>query len=341
MKLSEIGQFGMIDVVAKMIEESRDNRIDSWHNLLNGVGDDCAVWKGNPANQLAKVDCQVEGVHFNLDLISWEDLGWKSLAVNLSDIAAMGGLPDYALVSLGLPLDTRVEDVVLFYKGLLKLARQSGTAVVGGNMSSSPHVFVDVMVIGKTTNPGGRYLTRGAAQPGDQIAVTGWLGTPAAGLEMLKWKLNFSVRTKNYLRLAFTHPEPRLVEGQILIKSGVKTAIDISDGLLSDLGHICKASKVGAVIYPALLPVRSEVKRAFGERSLHMALSGGEDYQLLITAKSVVIERARKNLKYPLTVIGEIKADKTGENKIEVLDEKGSQISPQNTAWDHFRRERQ
>src|SRR5512137_1755297 len=112
MKVSELGQFGMIEMVAKMIQESRDNRISSWNNLLDGIGDDCAVFKGGTDNQLAKVDCQVEGIHFNFDIISWEELGWKSLAVNLSDIASMGGVPRYALVSLGLPLDTNVENVV-------------------------------------------------------------------------------------------------------------------------------------------------------------------------------------------------------------------------------------
>jgi thiamine-monophosphate kinase len=185
MKVSELGQFGMIDVVAKMISESRDENIDSWKNLLDGIGDDCAVWRGDTHNQLAKVDCQVQGVHFSLDIISWEDLGWKALAVNLSDIASMGGIPRYALVSLGLPLDTEVENVVSLYKGMLRLAQKTGCAIVGGNMSGSPMIFIDVSVIGRTGNAEGKYLSRATAQPGDKIAVTGWLGTSAAGLEML------------------------------------------------------------------------------------------------------------------------------------------------------------
>src|SRR5512135_2269489 len=166
MKLSELGQFGMIDMIASMIEKQRNNESESWRNLITGVGDDCAIWKGDLTNQYAKVDCQVEGIHFDLDLISWEDLGWKALAVNLSDIAAMGGIPSYALVSLGLPLDTRVEDVEALYRGLLTLARQSGTAVVGGNISRSEVVFIDVNLSGVTGNPQGRYLTRSAAKAG-------------------------------------------------------------------------------------------------------------------------------------------------------------------------------
>jgi thiamine-monophosphate kinase len=152
MKVSQLGQFGLIDKIAAMIEAGRDNQADSWKKLIHGVGDDCAVWQGDPANQLAKVDCQVQGVHFNLDIISWEDLGWKSLAVNLSDIAAMGGIPRYALVSLGLPLDTEVEDVLSLYRGMLKLAGLSGVAITGGNISGSPFIFVDVSVIGRTGN---------------------------------------------------------------------------------------------------------------------------------------------------------------------------------------------
>ncbi len=178
--------------------------------------------KANTANQLAKVDCQVQGIHFNLDIISWEDLGWKSLAVNLSDIAAMGGIPHYALVSLGLPLDTEVENVVSLYKGMLKLAKLSGTAIVGGNMSGSPTIFVDVSVIGRTGNPEGKYLSRSSAKPGDRIAVTGWLGTAAAGLEMLTHKLKFETSITGCLRQAFAQPEPRLAEGRLLVEKGVK-----------------------------------------------------------------------------------------------------------------------
>jgi thiamine-monophosphate kinase len=336
MKVSELGQFGMIDAVAKMIQESRDNRTESWKNLLDGIGDDCAVWKGNSANQLAKVDCQVEGIHFNFDLITWEELGWKSLAVNLSDIAAMGGDPLYALVSLGLPLDTEVENVIRLYKGLLNLAQKTGTAIVGGNMSSSPNVFVDITVIGKTGNPEGKYLTRSSAKPGDKIAVTGWLGTPAAGLEMLTRKLSLSTESQVRFRQAFTQPEPRLKEGKLLIEKGVETGIDISDGLISDLGHVCKASQVSALIRTDLLPILPEVKEVFGPKSLEMALSGGEDYQLLMTAKQETIETVSKASKYPISIIGEILGGEPG--KIDVLDENNHPVRLQKTGWDHFKR---
>jgi thiamine-monophosphate kinase len=337
MKVSELGQFGMIDLVAQMIQQARDNQADSWKNLLAGIGDDCAVWRGDAANQLAKVDCQVQGVHFNLDIISWEDLGWKSLAINLSDIAAMGGIPRYALASLGLPPDTEVEDVASLYKGMLNLAKLSGTAIVGGNMSSSPMVFIDVSVFGLTGNPQGKFLTRSSARVGDRIAVTGWLGTAAAGLEMLKHNLKFARPVAKCLKQAFTHPEPLLAEGLLLVEEGVKAAIDVSDGLLADLGHVCKASAVGAIIEAERLPIRPEVNSAFGARSFDMALSGGEDYQLLFSARPAIIERVRKASSCPVAVIGEIVAQNAGQ--VVLVDEEGKRSRPRKTGWDHFKRE--
>lgn len=335
MKVSELGQFGMIDAVARLIEESRDNTVDSWKNLITGIGDDCAVWRGDTANQLAKVDCQVQGIHFNLDIISWEDLGWKSLAVNLSDIAAMGGIPHYALVSLGIPVHTNVEDVISLYQGMLKLAGLTGTAIVGGNMSGSPNVFIDVNVIGSAGNPEGKFMTRSSAMPGDKIAVTGWLGSAAAGLEILRGKSTSLTPASDCLKQAFVQPEPRLREGRLLLEKGVKTAMDISDGLLSDLGHICKASQVGAIIQTERIPIKPEARSAFGMRALDLALSGGEDYQLLFTAPSAVIEQVKQVSSYPVTVIGEIISENIG--RIVLADAEGTHAVPEETGWDHFK----
>jgi thiamine-monophosphate kinase len=336
MKVSELGQFNLIDVVAEMIAEARDQHAESWQNLISGIGDDCAVWRGDSANQLAKVDCQVQGVHFNPDILSWEDLGWKALAINLSDIAAMGGSPRYALVSLGLPLDTEVEDVKALYRGMLKLALNTGTAIAGGNMSSSPVVFVDVHVIGRTGNPRGKFLSRSFARPGDRIAVTGWLGTAAAGLAMLTQKLKLEDEAAGCLKGAFARPEPRLAEGQLLVEKGIRTGTDISDGLLSDLGHICRASAVGAVVEIERLPIREEVAAAFGEKRFEMALSGGEDYQLLFTGRPAAIERVRQASSYPVTVIGGIVAENAGQ--VVVVNQEGKRYQPQKTGWDHFKR---
>ncbi len=334
MKLAEIGQFGMIDLIAEMIAKQRDPLSESWRDVIAGVGDDCAVWKGDCANQFAKVDCQVEGVHFNLDIISWEDLGWKALAVNLSDIAAMGGIPGYALVSLGLPPHTEVQNVISLYQGLLQMAAFSGTAVVGGNLSRCPVIFVDVSVIGKAGNADGKFLSRSAAQAGDLIAVTGWLGSAAAGRDMLCQKTAFSP-DEVVLRQAFTRPQPRLAEGRLLVEKGVRAGLDISDVLLADLAHLCQASRVSAVVNLNDLPVRSEIIRRFGDRAAEFALSGGEDYQLLFTAQPEMVKTVQKCSAYPVSVIGEISELK--ETMVRVLDQRGRDYQPARNGWDHFK----
>jgi thiamine-monophosphate kinase len=336
MKVSQIGQFGLIDKIAKLIEAASQPQAESWQNLRTGVGDDCAVWQGERTCYLSKVDSQVRGVHFTLDIISWRDLGWKALAVNLSDIAAMGGRPLYALVSLGLPFETEVEDVMSLYQGMLELAGATGTAVIGGHVSASSNLYVDVQVTGRTESPEGLVLSRAAAQPGDLIAVTGWLGSAAAGFRMLKQKLTLGPSVTKYLKGAFSHPEPRLAEGRWLLENGVGCAIDISDGLIADLAHICQSSGMAAEIQPDKLPVRAEVKAAFGEKALDLALSGGEDYQLLFTALPSVMESVRKVSSYPIAVIGEVKVGPPGQ--VFLVDKSGQRTVPAPAGWDHFKK---
>ncbi len=334
MKISELGQFRLIDLVNEMVNKSRNEESASWQNLIIGIGDDTAAWRCDDTTQLAKVDCQVQNVHFSFDYVTWEELGWKALAVNLSDIAAMGGFPRYALVSLGLPPDTEVDDVTDLYRGMLKLAKSSGTAVIGGNMSGSAVVFVDVTVIGSTGDKNGSMLLRSSVKPGDKVAVTGYVGTAAAGLDMLRKKMRFDAETTNILRIGFARPVPRLAEGRLLIESGVKAAIDISDGLLADLGHICESSRVGADVYIENVPVHPKVRESFGDKALELALSGGEDYELLFTASREIIEKVKQSARCPVTVIGEIVA---APGKITLVDGKGNRFSPGKTGWDHFK----
>ncbi len=336
MKVSQIGQFGLIDKIARLIEDSSRPQAESWQNLRTGVGDDCAVWQGERTCYLSKVDSQVQGVHFTLDIISWRDLGWKALAVNLSDIAAMGGRPLYALVSLGLPFETEVEDVMSLYTGMLDLAAQTGTAVIGGHVSASSNLYIDVQVTGRTASPDGLVLSRSAAHPGDLIAVTGWLGSAASGLKLLKHKMALEPSVTEYLKGAFAHPEPRLAEGRLLLDNGVRCAIDISDGLIADLAHICQNSGVGAEIETEKLPIRSEVKAVFGDKAADLALSGGEDYQLLFTASLSVMEAVQKSSSYPVTIIGMVKAELPGQ--IEIIEKSGRRVSPVSSGWDHFKK---
>ena len=334
MRVSELGEFGLIDLLAEMVHSAQDSQSVSWQRLTVGIGDDASAWHGNTSTQLATVDSFIQDVHFSLDIFPWEEVGWKALAVNLSDIAAMGGIPRYALVSLALPGDTEVEDVTTLYRGMLELAQQSGVVIAGGNISSAPLVIVDITILGDTENHDGYLLTRSAAIPGEQIAVTGYLGTAVSGLEMLTEQLQFDPETTIHLKSAFLHPHPRIAEGQLLVAQGIKTAIDISDGLISDLRHICKLSQVGAKIEIEQVPVHPAVQTSFGDKSLELALSGGEDYELLFTGSAETINRVKEKASCPITVIGEIVADKIGG--VTLVDSKGNPFNLHKAGWEHF-----
>jgi thiamine-monophosphate kinase len=323
MKVSELGEFGLIDLLAKMAA-GRDER------LLIGIGDDAAAWQGDDSIELATVDSFIQDVHYPSGLVHWPELGGKALAVNLSDIAAMGGLPRYALVSLALPPETEVDSVTTFYTGLLRLAGEYGVTIVGGDTSNAPLVVISITVLG--SSPQKRLLTRSSAQAGELVAVTGNLGAAAAGLEMLTRNLEFEAEAAARFQRSFFKPTPRIIEGQLLLEQGVKTAIDISDGLVADLGQICKSSKVGARIEAERVPVEPEVKASFGERALELALTGGEDYELLFTAGAEAIDRVKKVASIPVTVIGEI----TAGQGVTVVDRQGKPLKLGRAGWEHF-----
>ncbi|MCJ7605733.1 MAG: thiamine-phosphate kinase, partial [Dehalococcoidales bacterium] len=209
MKVSELGEFGLIDLLAKMVSAQQAQQPPN-PRLYIGIGDDAAAWRIPDEIQLATVDTMVQGVHFSTDTVTWKELGWKSLAINVSDIAAMAGVPDYALVALTLPDDTLVEDVSSLYEGMLEIATQFGITIIGGNVSSSPVVSITITVLGS-----GRediLLRRSTARPGDIVAVTGFPGHAAAGLEVLAKKLYVPEKAVRVFVDAFTHPMPRMIE---------------------------------------------------------------------------------------------------------------------------------
>ena len=330
MKVSELGEFGLIDRLAGMVEHTRGE--DS--NLVIGIGDDAAAWQTDTAVQLATVDSLVQDVHFSLDTASWEDVGWKSLSVNLSDIAAMGGQPEYALVALGLLGDTDVEDITSLYRGMIDLAGQYHVKIIGGNIVRTPQLVINVTVLGSAVSREG-LLTRSAARPGDGVAVTGQLGSAAACVEMFARGLPFETEVAAVRKKALLRPTPRVAEGRLLVENGVKAAIDISDGLLADLQHICRASRVGAWIEADRIPIAPAVKPGFGERALELALTGGEDYELLFTASNECVEKISKAASCPIYVIGEVVVD--DEHRVQVIDSQGNPVSLPGKGWDHFR----
>jgi len=205
MKVWDIGEFALIDVLSQIVSLGEAER-----QVVVGPGDDAAAWRVDDSILLATTDTMVQGVHF-VTGSNWRQLGWKSLAANLSDIAAMGGVPQYALVSLSLPGDTEVDDVVQLCQGMMAMADRFKVAVVGGNVTRAPVVVVTLTVVGQAQAEG--ILTRSAAVPGDLIAVTGYLGSSAAGLKMIGGCLEFPEEIRDHIGRAHLQPVPRIAEG--------------------------------------------------------------------------------------------------------------------------------
>jgi thiamine-monophosphate kinase len=335
MRLLELGEFGLISLIHSKVARYEDSRRTPWHDVLVGIGDDAAAWQGNGRIQLATTDTLVQNVHFNLDIITWEELGRKALAVNISDIAAMGGIPKYALLSLALPGELEVEDLSKFTDSMANMAREFEVALVGGNVTIAPNVVITVTIIGSSKDSD--LLRRSTASPGQQVAVTGYLGSSAAGLEIVKGRPVSDAKAGRLLRQAHFNPIPRVKEGQILVEQGVRTAIDISDGLVADLGHICEASNVSARLSLQQVPVHPAVVANFPDYE-DLALSGGEDYELLFTADQTTIGRARQALDCPVTVIGDI-TDAKGPTRVIVVDRNGNVVPYQTGGWEHFKSE--
>ncbi len=333
MTLSELGEFGLIDLIRTASTRYQDPGRTPWREMLLGIGDDAAAWQGGNRIQLATTDTLVQSVHFDLGAITWEELGWKALAVNLSDIAAMGGVPEYALLSLALPAELKVKDLSEFINSFTDMAMEFGVAIVGGNVAVAPNVVITVTIIG--CSRGKTMLERATALPGEKIAVTGYLGLSAAGQQMLKGKMISDPDARNILRQAHFKPVPRVKEGQILVEQGVRTAIDVSDGLVADLDHICESSKVGAKVNIEQVPVHPLVTAHF-PNSQELALSGGEDYELLFTADKATIDQVRQALSCPVTVIGSITKEEF-PTRVLVVDSRGTVVPYKKRGWNHFK----
>ncbi len=331
MKLSSLGEFGLIELIKDAIQANRDPSSEASARILIDVGDDTAAWTGSDTTQLATTDSLVEGVHFKFDWCTWEDLGHKSLAVNLSDIAAMGGIPRFALVSLSCPPDVDSDSVMSYYRGMTRLARRHDTVIVGGNLTSSPMVTSAVSLIGEA--PQQRLMTRSCACPGQVVAVTGTLGGAAAALERLS-RGEPPAAVPQSLLLALSRPPSRAAETRVLVEEGVRCAIDISDGLMSDLGHVCLCSHVSAVIEAGHLPLCDGYEGSH-EDHVRLALSGGEDYELLFACEPGLVARIAGRLECAVTVIGRITAAEA-EPTIRVESPDGTALRTDRTGWRHF-----
>ncbi len=337
MKLSELGEFGLISRIREKLGPDSGQ-------LVRGIGDDCAVIRGGTdVVTLATTDMLVEGIHFDLDYISARELGEKALAVNLSDIAAMGGKPRWLLLSLGLPADMEVNFLDDFYKGLIESGDRFGVRLAGGDtVSSGGGLLINIALYGEAAADD--VLYRDAASPGDRLFVTGTLGDSASGLELLKKGIrrNRCKPWESTLIERHLQPEPRLKESALVASEKLASAMmDISDGLLQDLGHICRESGVGARVWTEKVPISEAFTEARGKHGLDemLPLTGGEDYELLFAVPEGnmgILDSCRHLFESGLSEIGEI----CEGSEVSVFDGKGLPLAVTCGGYDHFRKER-
>jgi thiamine-monophosphate kinase len=302
--------------------------------LRLGIGDDCALLRPRRGEELAvTTDLSIAGRHFRLDWHPPQSVGHRALARGLSDLAAMGARPIAAFLSLGLPRELTISAggrpawVDSFLDGLLQLAATHKTPLAGGDLSESPTALADIVLIGAV--PRGKALLRSTARPGHSLYVTGTLGGAAADLARLAELQPRRIAKKLEADLApHLYPQPRIVQGLWLVRHGAASAaIDISDGLSTDLAHLCQESDVAAEVDAALLPIHPAA-------TLAQALNGGEDYELLFTAPANA-RSPRKIAGVPITRIGRILPLRQNRPAITLLTLEGSQpLNPQ--GWQHF-----
>ncbi|MFO8002037.1 MAG: thiamine-phosphate kinase [Marinilabilia sp.] len=313
MKLSEIGEFGVIERFARHFKDMTGNKI-------TGIGDDCAIMPmDDHYEQVITTDLLIEEIHFLRSKISPFNLGYKSLAVNLSDIAAMGGRPTGSFLSVAIPPDMEVEFMDEFIEGYRALSGKYGVPLLGGDTTKSPgKLVINVCVTGITER--GKARMRSQARPGDVVCVTGPLGDSAGGLKVLLANHEAEEEFRPLLNWHWK-PEPAVNEGLWLARQeAVHAMIDLSDGIASDLEHIVRGSNTGALIDVDKVPLSHALKQAsekHGWNALEMALTGGEDYRLLVTIGpeyyKIIKEAYDQHFSEPLASVGYITEQTPGK----------------------------
>ena len=297
--LGDIGEFAFIDRIASMLSTSPE--------VIEGVGDDCAVVRAGDRTLLVTCDLSIEDVHFRHKGFAPEDIGWKAAAAGLSDIAAMGGVPQFLLTSLAAPSDYDADQLEGVYRGVVDAAQHCGAVVIGGDVTRSPSgLILDVMAIGEA--PEGRYTLRSGAKTGDMFAVTGWPGRSAGGLEALEKGIDAPALIRAHL-----HPEPRIREGQWLsARDDVHAMLDLSDGVVQDAGRLSERSGLGVAMTSASVAIDPELVMLCSEtgRSLQdYTFTGGEAYELAFAIApetcGETLAAFRKEFSQPVHILGE------------------------------------
>lgn len=332
----ELSEDRLIEAIARVLSGDEPG-------VIVGLGDDAAVVETGSGEQILTTDLLVEDVHFDRGSISPHDLGRKSITVNVSDVAAMGGSPRYALASIALPPDVEAAWVMELYGGMRDACAEYALSLVGGDTNRAELIVVSVAVVGEAA--AGRAVRRSGAQPGDLVVVTGSLGGAAGGFVVSRQHPSKAAAALSQpwgreLVDALARPVARVGEGQTLAQAGATAMMDISDGLAIDLSRLCRASGVGARVDLSAVPVSEALRSAapsLGVDALELALGGGEDYELLATIDATHLPLARRELEsrfgVPLSEIGVI----VDEGLVAVdVDGNESRLEPK--GWDHFAR---
>jgi thiamine-monophosphate kinase len=328
--LKEIGEFGLINRIKKWTPASGPA-------LMQGIGDDVAVIEMDNKAWLLTTDILIEDIHFERSWIDPYHLGKKSLIVNLSDIAAMGGSPRYFLISLGLPKNLPLSFISSFYRGLKEVGNQFQVDLIGGDTSLSQKIVINICLLGEGKKHA--LLFRSGAKIGNDLFISGTLGDAALGLKILQRK-GRSGKPKKLIKKHLA-PTPRIQLGQVIAEHRLATAmIDVSDGLLIDTNHLLEESHVGARIWENRIPLSRLYRKnihLYSKNLYQIALCGGEDYELLFTASPEMREKIftlALSLKIPITRIGEIIPRK---ERFCIVRKDGKEYVPASMGFDHFK----
>jgi thiamine-monophosphate kinase len=335
--IAHIGEFGLIRRIRNLIEKEGVKS----PGVILGIGDDAASFFPREGYELlVTCDSVVEGRHYLPEHISPFDLGRRAMAVNISDIGAMGGRPLYGLISLGLKSDTELTYIEEMYRGFLAELKPFGACIIGGNLARSEKgLFIDVTLIGEVEM--GKGVQRSTAKAGDAILVTGYPGESGAGLQLLSLSSSRPELKAHPLIKAHLSPTHKAREGAAVGHTGFATAmIDTSDGFLGDLGHVCEESGVGAVLFAEKFPVSENLKRAaeiLGKEPLALFMGDSDDYELIITCAENHVAKIRSAIGSSFSgLVSEVGRITEREKGIRLVKADGSEEEIRARGWDHF-----
>lgn len=330
MARSDFGEFALIDRIIERLGDAAAT------DILVPPGDDAAVWAAPGEAVVATIDALVEGTHWRRDTMSPADVGWRAIAASVSDIAAMGATPDHALVATVLATSFTLDDVDALIDGMAEACRRHGVRIAGGDITRGNETAVVVTLLGGAAlqRGGARVLRRDAARAGDAVAVSGTPGAAAAGLALIEAGRE-AEPSAAALIAAHRRPIARVALGRAAVEAGIACAIDISDGLLQDLGHIAGRSGAGIEIDLEALPLHPAAVELLGEQQARdLALGGGEDFELALTGPAQALKRLATP-ELAVGVIGRVVAEHAGE--VVVRDASGRRYDPPSPGWDQLR----